>query len=384
MLGSPYNQPRRLALLARRERAENAVRYIAAAGRQTEPQEAFWQALLAALAATSPTCTRPEKQPDAKFTDLPTGRIITVVDLAAPDHPRVVQKTNLFDEPLSVTINADGTLVAVVFKKTPGRTQPLLAFYHFQEGKLSAPMVAEIPNADGSDALVSAEFHPRENILGLVYGEHPRLSLVRVEATDQAVTLSAWGKPVDLDIGPFLVRFTPDGRFALVNAMLLDTEVRGTVSSIRLGQPPPDGGPPHHVLISRVDAGVFPEGLAISPDEHWVATTNLERSTPPLDDQAQGFFASVSLLRLDPRTGTLERVGDFPFDGRLPEAAVFDNTSRFLAVTCFSRFDPAQTGGTIDFWRLSGDLVDPRRVELVKLDFSVPVARGPQSMVIAR
>ena len=55
MLGSRNNQPQRLALLARRERAENLVRHIAAAGQQTEPQEAFWQELLAALAATSPT-----------------------------------------------------------------------------------------------------------------------------------------------------------------------------------------------------------------------------------------------------------------------------------------------------------------------------------------
>ena len=77
-------------------------------------------------------------------------------------------------------------------------------------------------------------------------------------------------------------------------------------------------------------------------------------------------------------------MGDFPFDGLLPEAAVFDNTSRFLAVACFAHFDPAKPGGSIDFWRLAGDYADPRRVVLVKTDFSVTVARGPQSMVIAR
>ena len=49
MLGSASNRPARLALLARRERAEIVVRHIAAAGRQTEPEELFWQELLAAL-----------------------------------------------------------------------------------------------------------------------------------------------------------------------------------------------------------------------------------------------------------------------------------------------------------------------------------------------
>ena len=53
MLGSRGNQPRRLALLARRERAENVVRHLAAAGQQTEPHEPFWQELLAALPAAS-------------------------------------------------------------------------------------------------------------------------------------------------------------------------------------------------------------------------------------------------------------------------------------------------------------------------------------------
>ena len=55
MLGSRSNRPKRLALLARKERAENVVRYVAGAGRHTEPQEPFWCELLAALPAAS-TC----------------------------------------------------------------------------------------------------------------------------------------------------------------------------------------------------------------------------------------------------------------------------------------------------------------------------------------
>ena len=53
MLSSRSNQPRRLALLACRERAENIVRHIAVAGQQTEPQEVFWQELIAALPPSS-------------------------------------------------------------------------------------------------------------------------------------------------------------------------------------------------------------------------------------------------------------------------------------------------------------------------------------------
>ena len=53
MLSGLGNQPRRLALLARKERAETVVRHVAAAGRQTEPHESFWDELLAALPPAS-------------------------------------------------------------------------------------------------------------------------------------------------------------------------------------------------------------------------------------------------------------------------------------------------------------------------------------------
>ena len=94
--------------------------------------------------------------------------------------------------------------------------------------------------------------------------------------------------------------------------------------------------------------------------------------------------SSLPLLRLDPETGLLDRVNDFAFDGVLPEAAIFDNSSRYLAVTNFDYFDPKRTGGSIDFWRIAGDRFDPKRTELVKMDFSIPVTRGAHSMAIVR
>ena len=53
MLGSRDNQPSRLALLAHAEQAEVIVRYIATAGRRTEPHEPFWCELLAVLPPAS-------------------------------------------------------------------------------------------------------------------------------------------------------------------------------------------------------------------------------------------------------------------------------------------------------------------------------------------
>ncbi len=72
-----------------------------------------------------------------------------------------------------------------------------------------------------------------------------------------------------------------------------------------------------------------------SPDAQWIVTTNLEQSTQSFDNPKQGFFSSLTLIRLNSETGFLDKVKDFAFDGILPESAVFDNTSRFVAVATF-------------------------------------------------
>ncbi len=59
MLGARGNQPRNLAFLAVKERAETVVRYVARAGHGTEPQELFWLELLAALPPISPRSPEP-------------------------------------------------------------------------------------------------------------------------------------------------------------------------------------------------------------------------------------------------------------------------------------------------------------------------------------
>jgi len=84
----------------------------------------------------------------------------------------------------------------------------------------------------------------------------------------------------------------------------------------------------------------------------------------------------MTLLRLDPESGHVARVGNYAFNGALPEVAVFDNASGFVAVTVFSRFGQPQAKGAIEFWRVERDPFDPDRVEPVKTRHSIPVTRG--------
>ncbi|MBC7884605.1 MAG: hypothetical protein H7X99_03975 [Saprospiraceae bacterium] len=325
---------------------------------------------------------RPTYKPNALLGDLPPGKIITVIDLFDPDHPKITQQIDGAEHPLSVTFNIDGSLVAITYSSKNTGQRPLV-IYQFAMGKLANLSIPNIPDYNDGDVLNGVVFHPIGNVLVLLNATKSILSFFKITQSDSGISLLKWGNPVLVDKEPFKACFTPNGRFLVVNAMYPGS-VRGSVTSIGIAIENSNDGTPIHQIVSRVLAGVLPEGLAISPNAQWIVTTNLEQSTQPFDNPKQGFFSSLTLIRLNAETGLLERIGDFAFDGILPESVVFDNTSRFIAVATFDHYDVKKAGGSIDFWRLTSDYFDLTRVELVKTDYSIPVTRGVHSMVIVR
>lgn len=270
-----------------------------------------------------------------------------------------------------MTFNTDGSLVAITYR--PGNTsRSPLAIYKFADGKLTDLSLPNIPEYNGEDVLNGAVFHPTENIVVLINATKSILSFFRITNSATTPTLTKCGNSVLVDKEPFKAYFTPNGRFIVVNAMYPGS-VRGSVTSVGVSIDTAKDGTAIHQIVSRVLAGVLPEGLAISPDAQWIVTTNLEQSTQPFDSPKQGFFSSLTLIHLNPETGLLERIGDFAFDGILPESVVFDNTSKFIAVANFDHYEVNKNGGSIDFWRLTNDYFDPKRIQLVKTDYSVPV-----------
>lgn len=332
---------------------------------------------------------RPVGKAELKLTDLPFGKTIVVVDLSDPDKPNVVQRIDGFERVNSVSVNADGSLVAMSFSPRDVSQSPLV-IYRFGNGQLSAPSTPIIPGWTFGDDLIGAEFHPKENTLALLNVKKPALSFVRVVSTNGGISLSPWGNSITVENAPFLAHFTPDGRHVIINASYTGAEFlgkpfpRGAVLTVRVAASIDTDGSPQHRLVSHAQTSIVPEGLSISPDGRWVITTNLEYSSQTFESPQQSFFSSLTLLRLDPQTGKLDRVGNFAYDGILPETAVFDNSSRYLAVTTFDHYDDRQPSGSIDFWRITQNFVDPLGATLVKTGYSVPVTRGVHSMVIVR
>lgn len=331
---------------------------------------------------------RPDNDDPHTFADLPVGSTLTVVDLADPAAPRVVETLTTPLRPQAVRMNPAGTWLAVTFHGQGAGAETPLGLFPFADGDLGEPVFPAIAGLDLADNLIDADWHPTEPVLAMITEMGNTLRFARV-ADDGSVTVE--GNVVDVDRRPFRVEFTPDGNHAVVNAVYWGSDVQGTWNEAPRGsvltvryQAEGEGAEARHAFVSRVVTGVSPEGLAVSPDGQWVATTNLERSFLPYDDPRITWFSSVTLARLDPANGVLTYVGTFNYDGILPEAAVFDNSSQFLAVVNYDHFDDRVPGSSVDFWRIQADPLEPSRVELVQTTVSVPVARGAHSMTIAR
>ncbi|MDB9526255.1 hypothetical protein PN498_09675 [Oscillatoria sp. CS-180] len=256
------------------------------------------------------------------FADLSFGNRLQVFDLADPTQPTLVQDLAIAERPDSVSINADGSLLAVTFHPAGAGSETPIALIPFNNGQIGEPIYPTIPGFPLGERLIHAEWHPSQNVLALANETAGEISFVEVVGQE----LRAWGNVVQAAKAPYMVRFTPDGRYAIANALYWGADVegrwteapRGSIVSIRLEAGTQADGSPRHALVSWAITGVSPEGIAISPDGRYIVTTNLERSYLPYDDERITWFSSLSLLTLDSETGQLRHVGDYPYDGILP------------------------------------------------------------------
>jgi DNA-binding beta-propeller fold protein YncE len=328
---------------------------------------------------------RPRPDGGTTFKDLKPGSKLTVVDLRTLAAPRVVQTLDIGTRPLSVSVSPDGRALAVALHPADGRQ---LALISFRDGRLGAPVYVGMPGVPKELEAPHVEWHPSGPFLAVTVLGRNEVVFYRVEDEDSRV--APWGKPVQVGKYPMMGRFTPDGRFFLnVNlywgedvAGFWITAPRGDVSVIAFDAQPA-GAQPQHSLVSRAPTGVSPEGIAISPDGRFVVTTNLERSYLPYTDPRITWYSSLTLLSLDSTTGAIVSHGESYYEGILPEAAAFDASSQYVAAVSFDHFEAARPGGSIDFWRIARDVTN-NGPKLVKTTHSVPVTRGPHSMVLVR
>jgi sugar lactone lactonase YvrE len=168
------------------------------------------------------------------------------------------------------------------------------------------------------------------------------------------LTLRPWGNIVEVGPDPFVGRFTPDGRFYLTSdwgrdfsATTLEGRIPTTpsgISVVRVADPAAREGAIHHRRVAGATTDLSAEGLAISPDGRLVATVNMRTTAFPSDSPRFRRDASVTLLTLDAASGAINKIGDYPFEGALPEGGTFDLTGDHFMATVFQ----GHTGASSD------------------------------------
>lgn len=187
-----------------------------------------------------------------------------------------------------------------------------------------------------------------------------------------------------------VANWTPDSRYLLVTdtgwgdgagqssrgaAMLV--QPRGRLLSLSVE---PDGAAS---IADIARTGLSPEGFALSPDGRLAVTVNMRRTYLP-DTPLLAFWpgrnrASLSLFEIDPGSGALTPQGrEVKFEGVLPEDAVFDATSRALAVAVFhERRGAGRRTGFIDLWQVESSPDGPR---LSRSEARLSTVRGVHSL----
>lgn len=310
---------------------------------------------------------------------MPDGQWLTVVDIADLAQPKVLESVAIGRNPEHISISPNGRFLAVNLEE-PGRE---LAIVQLQaDGRLGRQWFFPMSEAQTTPGNYAAIWHPSGNYLAMTQDGDRQIGFYAVKInTDGEVSVAPYSQP--LSVGNHLsnARFTADGRFLLVPDLKWRTQgiralnfllnPKGEMIAIRFE--PESGKPP--AIASRVEVGLSPEGFALNPDNTLITTVNMRRTylSPGVPPAWRGkSYSSLSLVKFEPQSGQLTTVGEYGFEGLLPEQATFDANGQFLAVVIFNYRQSSPRTGTIEFWKVTqGDKPQLDRTG-VKLD----VVRG--------
>jgi hypothetical protein len=302
--------------------------------------------------------------------DLPPGNRLFAADLADKANPRLADTTELGAFPEALAIRPDGRLVAVVSNTAEASLVQLVPYDAGRFGGVTRIDLAEVGvrgSASGPRGGVTAtnvQWHPSGRFLAVNINAQNRVAFFELIDEGGRLGLRPWGNTVETGADPFVGRFTPDGGFYLTsdwgrNFAATDLASRipdrpSAISVIRLADSSRRGDGARHERIASVETDVAAEGLAVSPDGRFVATVNMRGTAFPTDTDRFQPEGTVTLLAFDSSAGALTKIGDYLFEGVLPEGGTFDLTGDHFLATVFHGHEGADNsaGSGLEVFRV--------------------------------
>ncbi|SMF10367.1 6-phosphogluconolactonase, cycloisomerase 2 family [Xaviernesmea oryzae] len=329
--------------------------------------------------------------------DLPPGRGLFAVDLSDKSAPRVAATVEIEAFPEALSISPDGMRIAVVSNTPEASFVQIVPYRDGSFGKVMRFDLADLgiagtaPRPRGGVTATNVHWHPSGRFLAVNINSQNRIAFFEVTEADGAVMLAPWANVVETGRDPMVGRFTPDGRFYITSdwgrdlqAPTLEGRIPQTpsgISVIRLADTAADGETARHERVATATTDWSAEGLAISRDGRLVATVNMRDTAFPPGTPRFQREATVTLLTFDPETGAIEKMGDYPFEGVLPEGGTFDLTGDHFLATVFHGHEGAgaETGPGLEVFRV----VKGERPSLERLG-RIPLPHGVHHVDVAR
>jgi DNA-binding beta-propeller fold protein YncE len=328
--------------------------------------------------------------------DLAPGTRVTAIELSDAAQPRVTSTVEAGPMLESIRISPDGQALVLTANS---QEQSLVQIIPVSGGQLGAVqsfaltdlgiMPGEGQPRGGINATY-AEWHPSGRAIAVNLNTRGQIAFFRISAaTDGRRTLQPWGAPVAVGPDPFTGRFTPDGgHYVSANwgrdfaakdlAGRLPTQPSG-LSLIKLARQGAAGAAARHDVVASVASDRSSEGLAISRDGRHIATVNMRETALAPEHPRYTRTASISYFNFDAARSTLTKVGDYPFEGVLPEGGTFDASGKHFLATVFEYAGNEGAGGGIEVWRVG----DAGRAGLTHLG-RIAVPHGAHHVEIVR
>jgi hypothetical protein len=315
---------------------------------------------------------------------MPDAAQVTVVDIANPFQPKVIESVQVGRNPEHLSISPDGKFLAVNLED-PQRE--LLIIELQADGRLGQRSYFPMPIDGSRQDNRAAIWHPSGNYLAMTQDRNRRVGFYQVNRRGDKIAVTPMGEPLTVGNHLSSPRFTADGRFLLVPDLKWSTwgvnllnpllNPKGEMIAIRFA---PASGKPAEI-VSRAEVGLGPEGFALNPDNSLIATVNMRRTYLPnfLPAWRGKSYSSLSLIQFDRNSGQLTTIGaEYGFEGLLPEQATFDVTGKSLAVVIYNYREPSPKTGAIEFWKVIGG----NSPKLEHTNYKINVVRGAHDIVL--
>ena len=313
--------------------------------------------------------------------DFPAGGFISVVDISDLAQPKVLYKFPTGKNPIAVEISPDGEYLVICSEEYEKELQVL------ELDTTGKPIrIINKPKDFPSGRITDVSWHPNNNYIAFTLEDSKEVGLIKIARdgpTGKIIRMDLLGHPLKVGNFPGAGQFTPDGKYYLVPDLKWGAEAKseqgydgkGDMFVVKFNLE----GTSDHFLITKTKVGESPEGFAISPDGNMVIVANMKKSYYPWESLEFSKNSSLSLLTLT-TDGTLTNIGEYEFEGILPQNIAFDKSGNNIAVTVFDYFNFGKHFGGIEFWKV----IKGTKPTLQKQDFKLFLPRGCHALRIVK